>query len=218
MSAFDGVPLAAIDFYEDLERDNSREWWQAQRARYTDDVRAPMEALAAVLEEEFGSAKVFRPNRDVRFSADKSPYKTHQGFVVPLAEGIGWYVQVSAEGLMTAGGWWRGTPEMIAAYRAALLEEEDHDAGEELERILQDLREAGYAIGGDRLRTKPRGVAAEHPFLDLLRHRSLTAERQHGEPEWLPTPGAAERVAADWRAYRPLMQWLAANVSGTDRP
>lgn len=215
MSALDGIPLAAIDFYEDLERDNSREWWQAQRGRYDADVRAPMAALAVALEDEFGSAKLFRPNRDVRFSADKAPYKTHQGFVVAPAEGMGWYVQVSAQGLMTAGGWWRGTPELVARYRAAL---EDEDACEELEGLLGDLRRAGYVVGGERLKTRPRGVAEDHPHVDLLRHRSLTAERQHGEPKWLPTAEAAEHVAADWRAYRPLMRWLAARLASVDLP
>ncbi|GAB3818184.1 DUF2461 domain-containing protein [Tessaracoccus terricola] len=205
MTAFTGIPLEAIDFYEDLERDNSRDWWLANRHRYDDGVRAPMEALAVALEDEFGTAKVFRPNRDVRFSADKTPYKTHQGFVVPTTEGVGWYVQVSAEGLMTSAGWWRGTPQLVAGYRAAL---DDEDTGAELERIVSDLRDAGYTVGGDRLQTRPRGAAPDHPFLDLLKHRSLTAVRQHGEPKWLPTPEAAEHIAADWRAYRPLMKWL----------
>lgn len=205
MSAFDGIPLGAIDFYEDLERDNSREWWIENRPRYDTDVRGPMEALAAVLEEEFGAAKIFRPNRDVRFSADKAPYKTHQGFVVAPTEGTGWYVQISSHGLMTAGGWWRGTAEAVAGYRAAL---EDEDAAEELVGILDDLRRVGYSIGGERLKTRPRGVAEDHPFLDLLRHRSLTAERQYGEPEWLPTPRTVECVVEDWRAYAPLMRWL----------
>lgn len=210
MSAFDGFPLGVIDFYEDLERNNTREWWQAQKASYDDDVRAPMEAFAAVVEEEFGTAKIFRPNRDVRFSADKSPYKTHQGLVVAQGEGAGWYVQVSAEGLMSAAGWWRGTPELVARYREAL---EDEDRADELERILADLRAAGYLIGGERLKSRPRGVEADHPYLELLKHRSLTVERQYGEPEWLPTAAAADHIVNDWRAYRPLMSWIARNMA-----
>lgn len=156
MGGFGGVPLEAVDFYEELELNNSREWWVAHRVRYDTAVRAPMEALAAALEDEFGPVKLFRPNRDVRFSADKSPYKTHQGVVVATASGMGWYVAVSAEGLMTAAGWYAGT--------------------------------AGFVVDGDRLKTRPRGVAADHPLLELLRHRTLTAERQYGARAGCPRP------------------------------
>lgn len=211
MSAFEGIPFEAVDFYEDLEANNTREWWAANRDRYDASVRAPMEALAASLEEEFGPAKVFRPNRDVRFSPDKSPYKTHQGLVVTTATRTGWYVQVSADGLMTAGGWYASTSDQVARYRQAL---DDEDAGAELQRVVEDLRKAGYAVEGDRLKTRPRGVAEDHPFLDLIRHRTLDAARQYGEPEWLPTPEVRDHVAEDWRAYRPLMDWLRRHVGG----
>ena len=206
---FEGIPLAALDFYEDLEHHNSREWWAAHRDVYEREVRVPMEALAAGLEEEFGPAKAFRPYRDVRFSPDKSPYKTHQGIVVATASGMGWYVQVSAEGLMTAAGWYDGTPSQLARYRRAF---DGGASGEALRRVVDGLREDGYDVDGDRLKTRPRGVAPDHPRLDLLRHRSLTAERQHGAPEWLPTPGTLDRVRADWRAYRPLLEWLGEHV------
>lgn len=212
MTAFEGIPLEAVDFYEDLEANNTREWWAANRDRYDASVRAPMEALAASLEEEFGPAKVFRPSRDVRFSPDKSPYKTHQGLVVTTASRMGWYVQVSADGLMTAGGWYASTSDQVARYRAAL---DDEDAGAELQRTVDGLRSAGFAVEGDRLKTRPRGAPDDHPFLDLLRHRTLDAARRYGEPEWLPTPEVRDHVAEDWRAYRPLMDWLRRHVGGS---
>ena len=209
MSEVQGIPFEAIDFYEELEVNNSREWWASQRERYSSVVRAPMEALGAALEGEFGDTKVFRPNRDVRFSQDKSPYKTHQGVVASTAARMGWYVQISAEGLMTAAGWYASTAGQVARYRAAL---DDEDTGAELRRIVDELTAAGYAIDGDRLKTRPRGVEPDHPLLDLLRHRTLTASQQYGAPDWLPTPDVAERVRADWRAYRPLMAWLDRHV------
>jgi uncharacterized protein (TIGR02453 family) len=212
MTAFEGIPLEAVDFYEDLEVDNSREWWAANKERYDTVVRAPMEALAAALEAEFGPAKVFRPHRDVRFSPDKSPYKTHQGVVVPTASRMGWYVQVSADGLLTAGGWYASTSDQVARYREALA---DDKAAGELRGIVDRLGEAGYIVDGDRLKTRPRGVGADHPFLDLLRFRTLDAARRYGEPDWLPTPDVLDHVAADWRAYRPLMDWLGRHVGGS---
>lgn len=209
MNVFEGIPLAALDFYEDLEHHNSREWWAAHRDVYEREVRVPMEALAAGLEEEFGPAKAFRPYRDVRFSPDKSPYKTHQGVVVATASGMGWYVQVSAEGLMTAAGWYDGTPGQLARYRRAV---DDARPGEVLRRIVAGLRETGYVIDGDRLKTQPRGMAPDHPRIELLRHRSLTVDRRHGAPEWLPTPEALNRVRADWRTFEPLLEWLDEHV------
>lgn len=209
MTAFEGIPFEAVDFYEDLEHHNTRDWWAAHRDLYDTAVRAPMEGLAAALEEEFGTAKAFRPHRDLRFSPDKTPYKTHQGVVVTTSSGMGWYVQVSADGLMTAGGWYAGTAGQLARYRGAASAAA---SGEALRRIVDGLREDGYDVDGDRLRTRPRGVAPDHPRLDLLRHRTLVAELQHGAPVWLPTPGTLDRVRADWRAYRPLLEWLGKHV------
>lgn len=208
--AFEGIPLAAVDFYEELELNNSREWWAAHRAVYEEQVRAPLTALGELLEAEFGAAKVYRPQRDLRFSPDKSPYKTHQGIVVATAQHIGWYVQVDANGLLTAGGWWAGEPATLARYRRAV---DGARTGGALDRTLVALREAGYAVGGEQLRTRPRGVAPDHPRLHLLRHRTVVAERQHGEPAWLESAGAADRVRADWRAYRPLLDWLGEHVA-----
>lgn len=67
---FDGFPTAALDFYDDLEIANTRAWWDAHKHIYDESVLAPMKALTAALAEEFGSAKIFRPYRDVRFSAN----------------------------------------------------------------------------------------------------------------------------------------------------
>lgn len=77
--SFDGFPPeAALDFYDDLEIDNSKFFWEQHKETYRTAVAEPMSALAEELADEFGTAKLFRPHRDVRFSKDKSPYKTHQ--------------------------------------------------------------------------------------------------------------------------------------------
>ncbi len=77
--SFTGFPVAGLDFYEDLENDNSKVFWTAHKDVYDQSVRGPLEALATELAGTFGPAKLFRPSRDVRFSKDKTPYKTHQG-------------------------------------------------------------------------------------------------------------------------------------------
>src|SRR3712207_5449200 len=116
---FEGFPDEGLVFYEGLEADNSKTYWTRNRAAYDGCVRAPMQALLDELAGEFGAPKLFRPYRDVRFSNDKTPYKTHQGAVVnPEGRGAGaWYVQVSADGLMVAGGGWRPESDPVARYR-----------------------------------------------------------------------------------------------------
>ncbi|QLQ16860.1 MAG: DUF2461 domain-containing protein [Micropruina sp.] len=211
MTGCPGIPLAAVDFYTELELNNHRAWWAANKGRYDTDVLEPMLALGAALADEFGAAKLFRPQRDVRFSSDKSPYKTHQGLVVHTGEAMGYYVQISGDGLMTAAGWYAPFPALVAAYRAAV---DDEDAGAALERIAADLSAAGAALGGDLLKTRPKGFDADHPRIDLLRHKTVTAGFQYGLPDWLDSPALVDRVRADWRRFTPLMEWLTTWVDG----
>lgn len=209
MSGFDGFPFAGLDFYEDMEADNSKAFWTAHKHVYEASVRAPMTALTAELEEEFGTAKIFRPYRDVRFSKNKTPYKSHQGAFVSVASGAGWYVQIGAPGLFVAGGVYSMTPEQLARLRTTI---DDEVRGNELQALLDELTTAGYELGGDRLKTKPKGYSLDHPRIELLRHKSLVVRRDFGAPDWLETPQAATEIRAAWRDMRPLVDWLGAVV------
>ncbi|MGY2029640.1 DUF2461 domain-containing protein [Nocardia gipuzkoensis] len=211
MTGFTGFPLAGPDFYEDLEADNSKAFWTAHKQIYDEAVLAPMKALVAELEPDFGPAKIFRPYRDVRFTKDKSPYKTAQGAVVRAAPGAGWYVQINAAGLYVGGGFYQGSPDQLAQLRATI---DDDVRGPELAAILTELAAAGFTIGGEKLKTKPKGYDADHPRIDLLRHKSITCGREFGAPAWLETPRAAKEVRAAWEKMRPLVEWLAAVVGG----
>ncbi|MFI9508775.1 DUF2461 domain-containing protein [Nocardia sp. NPDC052566] len=212
MTGFGGFPLAGLDFYEDLEADNSKAFWTAHKDVYEQSVLAPMKALVAELEADFGTAKLFRPYRDVRFAKDKSPYKTAQGAVVGTAQGCGWYVQISAAGLFVGGGFYQGSSEQIAQLRATI---DDEVRGAELEAILAKLTKAKFTIGGEQLKTKPKGYEADHPRIDLLRHKSLTASKEFGAPSWLDTPRAAKEIRSAWETQRPMIEWLSAVVGGT---
>lgn len=207
MADFTGFPLAGLDFYEDLEADNSKSFWNTHKTVWEDSVRDPMKALIADLENGFGEAKMFRPHRDVRFAKDKSPYKTHQGAVVYSAQYSGWYVQISAAGLRVAGGMYGASPAQLTALRIAV---DDEVRGTELEKLIAQLVSAGYGIGGEKLATKPKGYPIDHPRIELLRHKSLTAGRDFGAPDWLTTPRAAREIRAAWEELRPLIEWLAA--------
>ena len=205
MSEFAGFPESALDFYDDLEVDNTRSYWEKHKQTYDVSVRTPMAALCAMLGPEFGEAKIFRPYRDVRFAKDKTPFKTHQGAFVAAGPATGWYVQVSARGVRTGAGFYRAEAPALARIRAGI---DDEVVGGELEAILEVLRADGYEITGEQLKTVPRGFAKDHPRIELLRHKSLSAGRDHGFAPVVHTPELSELVRDDWRAMRPLVEWL----------
>jgi uncharacterized protein (TIGR02453 family) len=208
--AFAGFPAEAFAFYEGLEADNSKTYWTARKDVYETCVREPLTELAAELAAVVrAEPKVFRPYRDVRFSKDKSPYKTHQGAFFEVAGGVGYYVHVDAEGLFTAGGFYTHSREQTARYRAAV---DAPATGIALEKIVRALTRHGYTIGGDRVKTRPRGCPPDHPRLELMRHESLTAARRHPAGPELEGRASLELVRTDWRRLRPLVDWVETNV------
>ena len=209
MSTFEGFPPEALAFYAELEDNNTREWWLEHKDVYEQAIRNPMVALLDELSEEFGEGKVFRPNRDIRFSKDKSPYKTAQGGFAATAEGTGYYLHLDATGLTVGGGCHMSTPQQIARLRGAV---DAPASGEELVEIIKTLRENGFAIEGERLKTVPREYGAEHPRGELLKHKSLTAGKTLGAPQWLGTPEALDQVRGSWNNVRPLVEWLNEHV------
>ena len=215
MAGFSGIPADAFDFYDELRAENTRTWWQANTARYAASVREPLEALLDALEDEFGPAKLYRANRDVRFSADKSPYKDHQGALATTVPGMGFYLQVNRDGLMTGGGFYPTGPDQLPRLRAAI---DAPRSGQELQRVVDDLTGDGFELGGDQVATRPRGVPADHPRLDLMRFKNLIAKREHGAPGWASTPEVVDHVRADWRSVRPLVDWLTEHVGASTAP
>jgi len=215
--SFDGFPDEGLVFYEGLEADNSRTYWLANRARYEAAVRAPLLALVEELAPEFGTPKVFRPYRDVRFSKDKTPYKTHQGAVLHQeGAGVGsMYVQVSADGLWVSGGCWRLQPDQVERYRRAVA---DDVQGPRLVAEVERLRAAGWSIEGERLVRTPKGYPGDHERIELLRHKSLHAAQGWEPADWLHRREALDRVRGCWRQLTQLNAWLADNVGATTAP
>jgi uncharacterized protein (TIGR02453 family) len=214
--SFEGFPDEGLVFYEGLEADNTKTYWTRHKTVYDTHVKAPLLVMLEELASEFGSAKVFRPYRDVRFSHDKTPYKTHQGAVVH-ADGRGtgaWYVQISADGLHVSGGSWRLESDQVARYRRAVA---DDVQGPRLQAEVDRLRAAGWGIHGDKLSRVPAGHDADAPRMDLLKHKSLHASRSWEPDEWLHTRRALEEVQTAWRELTTLNAWLADNVGATSK-
>jgi uncharacterized protein (TIGR02453 family) len=208
--AFRGWPGEAIEFYEGLEADNSKTYWTAHKDIYDRAVRAPMVELLAELEPEFGGGKIFRPNRDVRFSADKSPYKTS----IAATLEHGGYVQMTAHGLAVGAGMYMMTSDQLARYRRAVA---DDTSGKALERLVEEAARQRIEITGhERLKTAPRGYPADHPRVELLRNKGLVAWREWSAGRWLGTAAAKTRVVEVLRATRPLCQWLDRYVGPSD--
>ncbi|MGH3332643.1 MAG: DUF2461 domain-containing protein [Nocardioidaceae bacterium] len=211
MSDFTGFPVAALDFYDDLETDNTKSFWAAHKDVYEAAVRAPMVALTAALEEEFGSAKVFRPYRDVRFAKDKTPYKTNQGAFVARGPATGWYVEVAAPGVRVGVGFYEASSPRLARIRDAIA---DDRRGSELEGIIATLQEEGWTLGGDKLKTSPRGYDADHPRIELLRHRSMTLGKSYGFEPVIHTADLLDKVREDWRDATPFVEWVSDHAGG----
>lgn len=207
--AFRGWPAEALHFFEGLEADNSKVYWEDNKATYLSCVRAPMEALLLELAPEFGTAKLFRPYRDVRFSADKAPYKT--AIAASLADGG--YVQLSADGLFAGSGMYHLDAGQLERYRSAVA---DDVTGAQITGIVAQTRKAGLDVAAHEvLKTAPKGYAKDHPRIELLRHKGLVAMRQFPVAPWLGTAKAKERVVSTLRAAGPLNDWLNMNVGAS---
>lgn len=189
-------------FFLGLRADNSKAYFEAHRRQYDEEVKGPMVALLADLEPEFGPARLSRPNRDIRFSADKSPYKTN---IYADARGGG-YVALDATGLVAAGGRYMMEAPHLARFREAIAADA---TGRELVAIVTRLREKNYETGGLELKRVPSPHPQDHPRGELLRHKRLIYWRRWEVGPWIATAEARERVAQAWRDGAELNAWLA---------
>jgi uncharacterized protein (TIGR02453 family) len=205
---FEGWPAEALEFYEGLAADNSKSYWLAHKHVYDECVLAPMRELLAELEPEHGESHIFRPYRDVRFSKDKSPYKTE--IAAAFRDG---YVRLSADGLGAGRGMHGMAPDQLERYRGAVAADV---TGEALTRIAATLRAQDIAVQGhESLKKVPRGYAADHPRAELLRQKGLYAWKQWPVEPWLGTPAARTKVTGFLSAVEPLSDWLTQHVGSS---
>lgn len=210
--AFDGFPERALAFYEGLEADNSKAYWTDHREVFDGCIAAPLRELLTELGPEFGEAKIFRPYRDVRFSKDKTPYKTAAAAVVYDDGGAALYLQLSSAGLYVGGGYHQTATDQVARLRVAVA---DDASGAKVENVLAGLTREGWTTGGETLKRVPKAYPADHKRADLLRHKSLSAGKDLGAHEWLHEPAARHEVAEAWRELASLNAWLARHVGPT---
>lgn len=209
--AFHGWQAEALEFFEGLQVDNSKDYWQRHKAEYEGLVRAPMEALLADLASEWGEGRIFRPYRDIRFSRDKSPYKTNIG--ATIGEG---YVQLTAEGLGAGFGMWEMAPDQLQRYREAV---DDDASGRTLEKLASEARAKGLTVmSHEMLKTSPKGYPKDHPRIELLRYKGLATWKDWPAASWLGTKRAEDRVVTFLRLSQPIGGWLRTNVGPSTLP
>lgn len=220
MSAFGGFPPELFAFFTKLEKDNSQSFWNAHKTQWEHHVRDPMRAMIEELTEEFGPLRMFRPNRDVRFSKDKSPYRLWVGATSEsrAVGGIGYYIEVSATRMVTGYGAMAMTSDQLARFRAAIDHETSGHAFATLHRLLSS-QSSPLSPGIDPpLKTAPRGYTSDHPRIELLRWKGAALIREWDVADWMHTPQALGNVRDTWRAAAPLKTWLNAHVGQANEP
>lgn len=217
---FEGFPPQLFAFLEGLEKDNSKPYWEANRATWDEFVQQPVRRLMADLEPEFGSLRTFRPNRDVRFSADKSPYKTWVGVTTTerAIGGVGAFLRLDADGMRLAGGAMAMAPDQIQRFRAAL---DNERPAAEFEKIRTRLAKQSLPVGPGRqppLKRVPTGYPPDHPAAELLRWKGVVVVKEYELADWMHQPQAIDRVREIWTTTSPLREWVDRHVGESSTP
>ena len=232
MSAFSAFPAESLKFLRGLKRHNEKPWFEANRAVYERAVKEPLKHLAEELDVRFATVAaefvappqraLFRIHRDVRFSKDKSPYKTHAALWVfhrdagrgvgrSIGEahgGAGFYFHLEPGASMVAAGYWMPPRPALNIIREQLVEQQK--AFEKIVRTPAFTKRFGKLNddeAGVRLTRVPRGFAPDHPAAEWLRFNSFTASRPLTDAEAL-SPKLVDTTMKDYAALLPLVRWL----------
>lgn len=206
-------PREAVAFLRELEENNDRDWFKANRARYDEHLATPRAALALQL-AAFGRSHAFRPYHDTRFHPGP-PIKEQVGLAFGFGGGGGFYVELSLDGIFVAAGLHNPQADQVARLRAAI---DDGRRAAGLTKGIAAAQAAGLALGEPDLKRGPRGYAPDHPRADLLRHRRVMVSQRHRLGAWVHKPGAEDRVREQFEAAQPLVTWLRKHVGPTANP
>jgi uncharacterized protein (TIGR02453 family) len=215
--AFTGFPAEGLAFLEGLEADNSRSYWMEHKAVYDRALKGPMEALLGEIGERFQPMRMFRPNRDVRFSKDKSPYKTNVAAAGERMGGAVYYLQLTSSGLMVGSGAYMLASDQLSRFRAAIADDRKGAAFLGLVEHYAKTKAMQLNSGGEApLKTAPKGYPKDHPRIEYLRWKGAAVFQEFGDPGWLHTAKAKARIEHAWAACDPLNDWLDANVGPSE--
>ena len=205
-------PPEALEFLRELEANNDRDWFKANRARYDAVLIAPARELAGKL-SGFGEPHFFRPYNDTRFHM-KPPIKEQVGVAIGYGGAGGYYFELSLDGLLVGAGQHHPASDQLERFRQAMLDGRRAGA---FERAVAKAEATGLALSEPELKRAPRGYPADHPRLDRLRLKDLAVYQRHPLAKWLHQRSCDERVRAQFESARPLVDWLRERVGPTQR-
>ncbi len=208
-----------LAFYKELDKNNTREWFEPQKSRYKGleaEIKQYAEEIKNSLSttDEIDRAKLFRIYRDVRFSKDKTPFKTHFGISFdrkkPHLRG-GYYLHIAPGDTFIATGFWN--PDKNDLYR--IRKEMEVDAAE-LRDVIADNELKVYwgALQGDEVKTAPKGFSKEHADIDLIRKKQYLFIKKFTDKEVL-SAGFQDQIITHFKAIRPFFDYMS-NVLTTD--
>ena len=224
--AFSGFGAGALTFLRSLARNNRKEWFEEHRARYEEEIKRPLMALIEEMDtrlaefapEFVGTKKsMFRIHRDVRFSSDKKPYKTHAacwfyhrdaGRAVGESAahgGAGFYFHFAPGEVFTGGGVWMPPRPVLLRIRGAIAEAPE--VFTDLVRAPAFTRRFGGLETDHMLQRMPRGYAPDHPAGDWLRYQSFTAGHALSESD-LRSRQLLDVLVKDYQVMLPFVRWL----------
>jgi uncharacterized protein (TIGR02453 family) len=232
-SNFSGFTKETVSFFRKLKKNNTRDWFEANRGIYENHVLAPAKAFVVAMGPELKkispnivaapkvNKSIFRLNRDTRFSKDKSPYKPNLGLYFwegPLSrmESPGFYVHLEPPKFLLAGGYYVFPQWLIAPYRKAVVHPK---YGKELAAILKGIYElGGFEVGGRHYKRIPAGYDASHPNAGLLLHNGIHAGLETDIPEEFFSANLVEYCIEKFRPLAPLHRWCTALLNRSGPP
>ena len=229
---FTGFRPEAIQFLVDLKENNDRAWFQPRKGEYEKLLKEPLEGLISALAERLAARNIplradparspFRIYRDVRFSKDKSPYKTNLGASFPWVgeaagdggprshdanvHSSGGYFHLSPGEIYVGGGIWHPERPWLAAFRQRVVDE----PGRIQKLVSEPAFKATFGtLGGDKLQRVPTGFPPDHPEAELLKLKDVTFGRRLSDKDAL-SPSLPDLIADTFEAAMPVMRYLAA--------
>jgi uncharacterized protein (TIGR02453 family) len=220
--SFEGFADADGKFFRALAKNQNRDWFQAHKADFEEGWQAPMQALLedvrAAVDRAFphcdlDKPKIFRIYRDVRFSKDKSPYKTHIGGVLPIQRTgkmtevpMALYFHAGQPRSFGAAGHYMMDPQALEKFRKAVA---DDKRGRELDKLLASLVKKGFSVDShDTYARVPKGFDPSHPRAEHLKRKGLTVGFPSIPKGLLAKPKLAAWVGTQVKAAAPLVEWL----------
>jgi uncharacterized protein (TIGR02453 family) len=222
-TSFDGFPRECLDFYAQLAQNNNKIWFQEHKKDYDNYVMEPARDFVLVMGERLRefvpgihadprvNKSIFRINRDVRFTNDKSPYKTNLGMWFwegehPRMENSGFYFHLELPNLMIGTGIYLLPKNLLKAYRDAVV---DPDFGATLVQAIKEVSANGpYQIGGKHYKRVPRGYDKDHENAELLLYNGLYAGHESEVPEEFFSSKLVDYCMEKYTDTLPIHRWL----------